>query len=338
MLPKIRILLLATVVIFLLAIFSLVVLTKSGLSAGTPLPSPNGYDDFLKAAELLTGDVFNDSTLDSNSLRALVSTNAESLRLVRLGLTRDCSLPTDTAITNFQSISSHRVKLHSVVMLLAQEARLAEMETRHADAAHSYLDVIRFGNETSRGGFINDRFLGISREGIGYTPLSKLIPKLSSDEVRPVVAALEKIDCAGVTWDEIRRNEKRFEGYQLSKRFYPLAWPTKWWVKGREIRYYEMMHTRVAALVRLLTAELAVRCYQSEQGRAPVDMEQLVPKYLQRVPIDPFSDKPVIYRPQGTNWVLYSVGEDRVDDGGKRASPSVSGIVTNRDLFYDSPY
>jgi hypothetical protein len=46
----------------------------------------------------------------------------------------------------------------------------------------------------------------------------------------------------------------------------------------------------------------------------------------------------MIHRPQGTNWLLYSVGPDGVDDGGQRAGGSVSGAVPRGDLFYDSPY
>jgi hypothetical protein len=99
-----------------------------------------------------------------------------------------------------------------------------------------------------------------------------------------------------------------------------------------------MRHNRVIAHERLLAIELALLCYESEQGRAPTDLEQLVPKYIQRVPSDPFTGRPLIYRPQGTNWLVYSVGEDGIDDGGKRVGRSVSGTVTRGDLFYDSPY
>jgi hypothetical protein len=53
---------------------------------------------------------------------------------------------------------------------------------------------------------------------------------------------------------------------------------------------------------------------------------------------DPFSGRQMIYRPQGTNWLLYSVGEDGVDHGGKRVGSAVSGTATMCDLFYDSPY
>ncbi|HWX20182.1 MAG TPA: hypothetical protein VN578_09795 [Candidatus Binatia bacterium] len=51
------------------------------------------------------------------------------------------------------------------------------------------------------------------------------------------------------------------------------------------------------------------------------------------MPQDPFSDKPLIYRPSGTNWLLYSVGVDGVDDGGK---PVGKGVWSKGDLFFDS--
>ena len=206
------------------------------------------------------------------------------------------------------------------------------MEDRLGEAARCYVEAIRFGNEISRGGFIINRLVGISSEAIGGAPLCKLAPKLNSEEARPVIAELEKIDRDGVTWDEVRRNENKFARYQLGKGFTFLAWATTRWTVWRSRRQAEMRHKRITAHVRLLIAELAARCYESEQGRAPADLEQLVPKYLQRVPVDPFSGRPMLYRAQGTNWLLYSVGEDGVDDGGKRAGRSTG------DLFFDSPY
>jgi hypothetical protein len=89
---------------------------------------------------------------------------------------------------------------------------------------------------------------------------------------------------------------------------------------------------------RLLTTELAFRCYQTDQARAPERLDQLAPKYLQRVPTDPFSAQPLSYRAQGTNWLLYSVGLDRVDDGGRSAGRPVPGSTATGDLFFDSPW
>jgi len=147
---KVRTLLLALTVIFVLAMLTVLFLFVGRTAPPSPLPNPNGYDDFLKAAALLTGDVGNASTLDHDGLRALVSTNSESLRLLRLGLTRGCSVPTDSAMTNISGLLGDLANLKSLARLLEEEGRLAEMETRYADAAHSYLDTIHFGNEPRR--------------------------------------------------------------------------------------------------------------------------------------------------------------------------------------------
>ena len=89
---------------------------------------------------------------------------------------------------------------------------------------------------------------------------------------------------------------------------------------------------------RLLAAELALRCYQSEKSRIPARLDNLVTNYLSKVPPDPFSGRPLIYRRQGTDWLLYSVGPDGVDDGGRSVGRAGAGTVTRRDLFYDSKY
>ncbi len=55
-----------------------------------------------------------------------------------------------------------------------------------------------------------------------------------------------------------------------------------------------------------------------ENGYYPDSLDQLVSAgYLQQVPIDPYSDKPLLYRKVDHGFVLYSVGLNRKDDGGQ---------------------
>jgi hypothetical protein len=335
---KTRTLLFALVAVFLLAMLAVLFLSVGLTPPPQPLPNPNGYDDFLKAAALLADSAVDADTLDHDGLRALVSTNAESLRVLRLGLTRQCALPADSAVTNDSAMLGDLGRMERLAQLLTAEGRLREMDNRLGDAAQSYLDAIRLGNEMSRGGFIINRLVGIACEGIGGSRLNKLVPKLTPQEARPVIVELEKIDSTGVTWEETLRNENRFSRHRLLKGFNAIGWVMTLWQR-REIRQkVERIDKRAIAHERLLMAELAVRCYQSEQGRLPPSLEQLVPTYLQQVPLDPFSGRPIIYHPQGSNRLLYIVGEDGVDDGGKRVGRSVSGTVNKGDLFYDSPY
>lgn len=104
--------------------------------------------------------------------------------------------------------------------------------------------------------------------------------------------------------------------------------------RWRSIQRAAERYKRVIAHERLISGELALRCCQSEKSSLPARLDQLVPNYLSRVPQDPFSGKPLIYRPKGTNWLLYSVGTDGVGDGGR---PAGRGVASKGDLFFDSP-
>ena len=302
-----------------------------------PLPNPNGYSDFLSAAMLVTGDVYAASTNTHEIFRDFMTTNAEPLRRVRLGLTRQCSAPTEEMLTNIPGLMNDLPGLKRIGQLIAADGRLAEQENRIPDAAQSYVTGIRYGDELSRGGFIINRLVGVACEALSYNPLASLAPKLTCDEARPIITELEKIERDGVTWDEIAQNENSLVLHELRHYKNPVVWAMQYWQNRRAKKSAQDKHDRFNARLRLLTAELALRCYQADQGRVAQSLNELVPKYLQHLPEDPFSHRPLIYRPIGTNWLLYSVGVDRVDDGGKPVQRSVSGIVQKGDLFYNSP-
>jgi hypothetical protein len=266
------------------------------------LPNPNGYDEFVKAGEAVLGNVGDFPTLDHDSLAALVSTNAEPLRLLRLGLTRQCVMPMDSALTNAAGGMNQLARMKRLVQLLAAEGRLREMENRPAEAARSYVEALRFGNEMSRGGFIITRLVGIACEAIGYAPLAKLVPKLNPDEARAVLRDLDKLDTGHVTWAEVKQSERRFMRYQIRQHLNPITWVMGWWQSRRAVQRAELKHKTVVAHEHLIVAELALRGYQSEQGHPPARLDDLAIHYLSHVPVDPFSGQPLVYRAQGTNW------------------------------------
>jgi hypothetical protein len=71
-------------------------------------------------------------------------------------------------------------------------------------------------------------------------------------------------------------------------------------------------------LAQLRCAVVAValeRCRRAE-GRWPDSLEALAPRYLQRVPTDPYDGRPLRYRRLDDGVVVYSVGPDLTDDGG----------------------
>jgi len=82
---------------------------------------------------------------------------------------------------------------------------------------------------------------------------------------------------------------------------------------------------------------LAIRAYDADHGKPPVKLNALIPKYLPRVPLDPFDGKPLRYvagkTPKAWNgapWGIYSIGRDFNDDGGLLADPGKVGKGTVR--------
>ncbi len=59
---------------------------------------------------------------------------------------------------------------------------------------------------------------------------------------------------------------------------------------------------------------IAIKAYQTENGKIPTYLSKLVPKYFSEVPRDPFDGKLIKYSPE--KKIIYSVGEDLKDSGG----------------------
>jgi len=64
------------------------------------------------------------------------------------------------------------------------------------------------------------------------------------------------------------------------------------------------------------TALAALR-YKAKHGRLPEKLDALVPHFVQRVPRDPFDAKPLRYRKEKAGFVVYAVGTNGKDDGGR---------------------
>ena len=71
------------------------------------------------------------------------------------------------------------------------------------------------------------------------------------------------------------------------------------------------------AQVRAARAGLAVERYRLAHGRYPETLDALVPEFLDAVPEDPFDGKPLRYQARANGFVVYSVGHDLADNGGR---------------------
>ena len=81
-----------------------------------------------------------------------------------------------------------------------------------------------------------------------------------------------------------------------------------------------------ATFVRLTArAFVAVRCtmlvigierYRRSHGELPSSLDEVLPTYINSIPLDPFTGKKLLYSHDEETYVVYSAGINRQDDGG----------------------
>jgi RNA polymerase sigma factor (sigma-70 family) len=76
---------------------------------------------------------------------------------------------------------------------------------------------------------------------------------------------------------------------------------------------------------RNLHLAFALAAYRGEHKRYPDKLDVLAPKYLAEIPSDLFSGKAVIYRRSENGYLLYSVGVNGRDDGGRGPADTPRG-------------
>jgi type II secretory pathway pseudopilin PulG len=93
---------------------------------------------------------------------------------------------------------------------------------------------------------------------------------------------------------------------------------------GRVIELGNRIETEVQATV----AIIALQRYRQDKGQYPDSLNDLIAAgFLKELPIDPWSDKPLIYRKTDTGFTLYSVGLNFKDDGGVPAKDKEAKIT-----------
>ena len=69
--------------------------------------------------------------------------------------------------------------------------------------------------------------------------------------------------------------------------------------------------------LQLLRLASTINVYRAEHGAYPKTLTDLTPKYLATLPVDFYHGNPFRYRAQGDGYILYSVGPNGKDDGGR---------------------
>jgi hypothetical protein len=296
----------------------------SALRKGPLPPDPNGYDDLIRAGHSVTGEAPGPGgdyrTAGADELRKLVESNRGALALARVGLGRQCRVTLPASPKQLQAHMDRISDLRQLCRLMGAEARLAEIEGQVPETVRNGIDVIRVAQQGTRGGLLIDAMAGFACESIGQRILARSYDKVSAEECHKVVRELEAIDEEREPVDVIARRDRAW--FSASQGFFKRAVlalsPGVNQMTKTSVNALEMSCFRNVARLRLLIAELAIRRYRLGNGIDPPSLDALVPRYMAKVPVDPYSGRPIHYRlEQGRGHRLYCVGPDAQDDGGK---------------------
>ncbi len=103
-----------------------------------------------------------------------------------------------------------------------------------------------------------------------------------------------------------------------------------------QMRWATMMANDIA-VVRCARVAVAIERYRRvHDDQLPNMLTDLTPGLIDTMPIDPFSGKPLLYKRTATGYIVYSVGANRVDDGGVIQDPA-DLLAKGAPSSYDPP-
>ncbi|HEU5072146.1 MAG TPA: hypothetical protein VFV96_17215 [Verrucomicrobiae bacterium] len=256
-----------------------------------PLPSPNGYVEFINAGALIPADSANWKSVSKTELQAMVATNQAALDLVYRGLNQECRVVpySLTATTN-----NHMAELAGskrIAQAFGAASLLALLQGRTNDAVVTALACLRYGQELARGGVIIDGLVGAAVQAAGLSALDDALPGLDAAAAQQTAMELEDLANNGEPPAAVLRRETdwmRRGRFGTGNLFLRLASP---WLNRKVRATAEQKLSLAVTNLRKAAIRCAARAYEQAEGHPPTSVEQLVPQYLQTRPVDAATGK-----------------------------------------------
>ena len=299
------------------------------------LPDPNGYDDLIRAGwQLFNMEIVDAEKASIAELRKTVAASDQAMVIARRGLARDCQAP--LTYTQADTTYGGSGLIRQLARALLAEGKLAELEGRTSDAVKSYLDIVRLAEAASSGGIAVDFLVAWAWVNTSADALASMHETMKEKPYHKVIEALTAFDAHREPIEDIIARQVLWEEHAYGKlgRVGKIIAPSFDYGTRDAL---EKAAKQSQAKIRLSLCELALRQYRLKHGLEPKKLADLVPDYLPAVPTDPFSGRPLIYRPTASGYQLYSVGPDRVDDGGKPMQRKSTTDIWPGDLHLREP-
>ena len=276
----------------------------------------NGYDQLLAAGNLYQASFGVEEAFDATAgqIRAALAENKEALELVREGLSlpvvvRNESLP----LVELPS-RSYMIRTHA--RLFQAEAVLALRGKRYDDAIDSIAEIFQLAHTMDD---CNGLFALVSRAAESYALnlVSLLRPKVSVDQADRLVTLLTEVDQSATPLRDVVAADRDWSERQFGWRAQLYAVLERILGGGELQQALKHSFDRTSTFRRLLAADLAVRSYRARHGVLPDALDDT--SLTAAMAIDPHAPNSdaLQFRISDSTYTLFSVGANRVDDGGQ---------------------
>jgi hypothetical protein len=262
----------------------------------TPMPNPNGYDDFVRAAKALVGSDFSYTHQTGEELINIVLANSEALKFLHEGVTKECLVPEDHSTNIDAGLLGDLASFKTLTSLECLEGELAEMDGKTNDAMKVYLDSIRFAGSFNRGGVLLNKLVGIACEAVAMRALKTLEPSLDAKQCAEAAGVLAEIDAKAETVETVLAHEKAFNRRTGGLRGQFTALVMYKTIRAVNQRAIDKINANTIRR-RQAMVSFAARAYELDKGKPPASIADLIPAYLKAIPQDPVTKTNLTYVP-----------------------------------------
>ena len=277
------------------------------------------YNDLLRAARKLDG-VETSYDASDPALGAFVAQYGPILLEAESVVNRPCRAPIPDSWAEYVDELQEQQWFRHLSRGLSSKGDFQLREGRKAEAGRTFANVYRLGN-CRRDALTGDWSLGLDIRDRCIRRLIDHREEFSAEVIRELIATLQQVRAELEPVESVAERDYEWmlhvgpwyssfgsaEG-ELYRRLTGEIAPL--------LSYYSM---REEVKFQLLITEMAIQCYRIEHGSPPDRIDQLVPAYLSAIPIDPYSGRTLVFRRHGRQHLLYSIGLDREDNGGRSA-------------------
>jgi hypothetical protein len=300
-----------------------------------PLPIPadesspvdNTYDELVQLGNRVESSQvlaeWGAETLDYDKLISAIESQQDDVAELQDLLERPCEV-----LRSYDSLPTYENQraIRSLGYLLNAQA-ISGRRRGNADVAlAASLDGLHLASRVEVGGFTTDWWVAFACRGMAVYSLYRISDQLDAEQCK---VAQECLRNTAFSEDEMLKalhreqilNENLYGWYMhlfdlFERVAHHLGASSN---RGLCVNAFQ----RDAAVSALLAAELACHEFRTQRHRLPTSLSEMVPDQLPSIPIDPYdaAGLPLMYKLLDDGFLIYSVGPDRVDDGGRPAPP-----------------